>query len=256
MVRRKSGTGNERVLSSRVSEPCQDPNPNPWLPNTPLPPPPLVLCHQSRVTRTIFLFVCLFVFFYFQINGKKNPLFNAKHPFSFRSKMSEKTGSALDPAGSTRRSLLFDRDLYLLFTFGFVVLVARGCGFVVDFPKPFAVKSQVWLENKLSLFPCYFVAFTWMQCSTDRGRREHRELRLGSQVTDQNNLHCIELGTSWPMVSSNFIFHIWLESFQQENFNSEAKDVISLTVSLLNFLVVCWRLITGSKDFLLSFSPF
>ena len=57
--------------------------------------------------------------------------------------MPEKTGSALDPAGSTRRSLLFDRDLYLLFIFGFVVLVARGCGFVVDFPKPFAVKSQV-----------------------------------------------------------------------------------------------------------------
>ena len=255
MVRRKSGTGNERVLSSRVSGPCQDPNPNPWLPNTPPPPPPGSLPPVACYTHHFF--VCLFVcFLLFSNQWQKNPLFNAKHPFSFRSKMPEKTGSALDPAGSTRRSLLFDRDLHLLFIFGFVVLVARGCGFVVDFPKPFAVKSQVWLENKLSLFPCYFVAFTWMQCSTDRGRREHRELRLGSQVTDQNNLHCIELGTSWPMVSSNFIFHIWLESFQQENFNSEAKDVISLTVSLLNFLVVCWRLITGSKDFLLSFSPF
>ena len=185
---------------------------------TPPSPPPWFFATSRVLHATFFcLFVCLFSFIFKSM--AKNPLFNAKHPFSFLSiQMPEKTGSALDPAGSTRRSLLFDRDLYLLFIFGFVVLVARGCGFVVDFPKPFAVKSQVWLENKLSLFSCYFVAFTWMQCSTDRGRREHRELRLGSQVTDQNNLHCIQLGTSWPMVSWNFIFHIWLESFQQKKF--------------------------------------
>lgn len=96
--------------------------------------PPPVLSHQSRVTRNIFLLVC---FLLFSNQWQKNPLFNAKHPFSFRSKMPEKTGSALDTAGSTRRSLLFD------FIFGFVVLVARRCGFVVDFQKPFAVKSQV-----------------------------------------------------------------------------------------------------------------
>ena len=122
MVRRKSGTGNEPTYI------C-------WL---------LYMLHihsgiykwlnQSRVTRNIFLLVC---FLLFSNQWQKNPLFNAKHPFSFRSKMPEKTGSALDTAGSTRRSLLFD------FIFGFVVLVARRCGFVVDFQKPFAVKSQV-----------------------------------------------------------------------------------------------------------------
>lgn len=101
----------------------------------------------------------------------------------------------------------------VIFILGFVVLVARGCGFVVDLQKPFAVKSQIWLEKKLSLLPCYFLAFSWMQCSTDWGRREHSELRLGSQVTDQNNLHYIHLCTSWPMVSSNVIFCLWLESF-------------------------------------------
>ena len=133
MVRRKSGTGNERVLSSRVSGPCQDPNPNPWLPNTPPPPPPPgflppVACYTHH------FFVCLFVcFLLFSNQWQKNPLFNAKHPFSFRSKMPEKTGSALDPAGSTRRSLLFDRDLYLLFIFGFVVLVAEAVASLLTF---------------------------------------------------------------------------------------------------------------------------
>lgn len=109
MVRRKSGTGNERVLSSRVSGPCQDPNPNPWLPNTPPPSPPGSLPPVACYTHHFF--VCLLVcFLLFSNQWQKNPLFNAKHPFSFRSKMPEKTGSALDPAGSTRRSLLFDRE--------------------------------------------------------------------------------------------------------------------------------------------------
>lgn len=96
--------------------------------------PPWFLA-TSRVLHATFS--CLFVFFCFQINGKKILFLTQSILFSFRSKMPEKTGSALDTAGSTRRSLLFD------FIFGFVVLVARRCGFVVDFQKPFAVKSQV-----------------------------------------------------------------------------------------------------------------
>ena len=171
------------------------------------PPPPAWFLATSRVLHATFF--CLFVCFLLFSNLWQKILFLTQSIlFPFDPKCQKKTRSALDPAGSTRRSLLFDRDLYLW------ICCSCCCGFVVDFQQPFAVKSQVWLENKLSLLPCYFVAFTWMQCSTDRGGRKHSELRLGSQVTDQNNLHCIHLGTSWPMVSSNFIFHIWLESFQ------------------------------------------
>ena len=78
------------------------PTPPPPSPPGSLPP---VACYTHH------FFVCLLVcFLLFSNQWQKNPLFNAKHPFSFRSKMPEKTGSALDPAGSTRRSLLFDRE--------------------------------------------------------------------------------------------------------------------------------------------------
>lgn len=99
-------------------------------PTPPLPPPPGSLPPVACYTHHFF--VCLLVcFLLFSNQWQKNPLFNAKHPFSFRSKMPEKTGSALDPAGSTRRSLLFDRDL--LFIFGFVVLVAEAVASLLTF---------------------------------------------------------------------------------------------------------------------------
>lgn len=92
-------------------------------PTPPLLPPPLVLCHQSRVTRTIFLFVCLFVFFYFQINGKKILFLTQSILFPFDPKCQKKLDQRQIPrAQRADRScsiltFIFSLSLDLLFLF-------------------------------------------------------------------------------------------------------------------------------------------